>query len=71
MAWGLRDGLRKLAAIVLVLSSVAAGMVGLGLLVSEGNLWGLALMAAMPAGIWAATRVTPEGGTTGYFDRNI
>jgi hypothetical protein len=66
-----REALRKLAAIVTVLASVTCGMIGLGILVSKGNLWGIALMLVMPLGIWAATRITPEGGTTGYFDRNI
>lgn len=64
------DFLRKLAAVLLVLASVACGTVGLGLATS-GNLWGLALIAVTPLGIWLATRVTPEGGTTGYFDKNI
>ncbi len=67
----LRGALRKLAAIVTVLASVTCGMIGIGILVTEGNLWGIAFMLAMPVGIWAATRITPEGGTTGYFDRNI
>lgn len=66
----LRDFLRKLLAIVLVLSSVTCGIVGLGL-ATEGRLWGLWLIAVTPLGIWLATRVTPEGGTTGYFDKNI
>jgi hypothetical protein len=65
-----RDFLRKFAAIALVLASVSLGIVGLGL-ATEGRLWGLALIAVTPFGIWLATRVTPEGGTTGYFDRNI
>jgi hypothetical protein len=62
--------MRKLAAIALVLSAVTVGIIGLGL-ATDGRLWGLALMAATPVGIWLATRVTPEGGTTGYFDKNI
>jgi hypothetical protein len=61
---------RKLAAIVLVVSSLTLGIVGLGLSTS-GNLWGLLLIAVTPFGIWLATRVTPEAGTTGYFDKNI
>ncbi|MEK6984858.1 MAG: hypothetical protein AABX89_00540 [Candidatus Thermoplasmatota archaeon] len=61
---------RKLAALLLVLISVTSGMLGLGLTTS-GNLWGIALMIVMPLGIYAASRVTPEAGTTGYFDRNI
>lgn len=61
---------RKLAAILLVLSSVTLGIVGLGLATS-GNLWGLLLIALTPFGVWLATRVTPEGGTTGYFDKNV
>jgi len=66
----LRDFLRKLLAIVLVLVSVTCGIIGLGLATS-GNLAGLLLVAVTPFGIWLATRVTPEGGTTGYFDTNI
>ncbi|MFA5945275.1 MAG: hypothetical protein WC876_12535 [Candidatus Thermoplasmatota archaeon] len=62
--------LRKLAAILLVLSAVTVGIVGL-MFVTEGRAWGLALIAVTPIGIWLATRVTPEGGTTGYFDKNI
>ncbi len=61
---------RKLAAILLVLTSVTVGIVGLGLATS-GNLWGLALIATTPFGVWLATRVTPEAGTTGYFDKNV
>jgi hypothetical protein len=64
------DFVRKLAAVVLVLSSVTVGIVGL-MFATEGDLWGLLLIAATPFGIWAATRITPEGGTTGYFDKNI
>lgn len=64
------DFLRKLAAIVLVLSSVTVGIVGL-MFATEGRWWGVALIAATPFGIWLATRVTPEGGTTGYFDKNV
>ena len=62
--------LRKLAAIVLVLVSVTVGIIGL-MYATQGRLWGIALIAVTPFGIWLATRVTPEGGTTGYFDRNI
>jgi hypothetical protein len=61
---------RKLAAILLVLSSVTIGIVGL-MYTTEGDLWGIGLIAVTPLGIWLATRVTPEGGTTGYFDKNI
>ena len=64
------DFLRKLAALLLVLSSVTVGIIGL-MFVTEGRIWGLALIAATPFGIWLATRVTPEAGTTGYFDKNI
>jgi hypothetical protein len=46
------------------------GLIGLGMS-TGGNLWGIGLIAATPFGIWAATRLTPEGGTTGYFDKNI
>ena len=62
--------LRKLAAIVLVLSAVTVGIVGL-MFATEGRWWGILLIAVTPFGIWLATRVTPEGGTTGYFDKNI
>ncbi|MEK6975867.1 MAG: hypothetical protein AABY18_05950 [Candidatus Thermoplasmatota archaeon] len=62
--------LRKLAAILLVLASVTIGIVGL-MYTTEGQWWGVALIAVTPFGIWLATRVTPEGGTTGYFDKNI
>ena len=64
------DWLRKLAAIVLVLSSVTLGIIGL-MYATQGHLWGIALIAVTPFGIWLATRVTPEGGTTGYFDKNV
>ena len=64
------DFLRKLAAIVLVLSAVTVGIVGL-MFATQGRWWGVALIAVTPFGIWLATRVTPEGGTTGYFDRNV
>ena len=64
------DFLRKLAAIVLVLSSVTVGIVGL-MFATQGRWWGLLLIAVTPFGIWLATRVTPEGGTTGYFDKNV
>ena len=64
------DWLRKLAAIALVLSSVTVGIVGL-MFATEGRWWGVALIAVTPFGIWLATRVTPEGGTTGYFDKNV
>ena len=65
-----KGALRKLAAILIVLSSVTVGIVGL-MFATEGRLWGILLIAVTPFGIWLATRVTPEGGTTGYFDRNI
>ena len=67
---GALDWVRKLAAVVLVLSSVTVGIVGL-MFATQGRLWGIALIAVTPFGIWLATRVTPEGGTTGYFDRNV
>lgn len=62
--------LRKLAAILLVLTSVTAGIIGL-MYTTEGHWWGIGLIVLTPFGIWLATRVTPEGGTTGYFDKNI
>jgi hypothetical protein len=64
------DWLRKLSAVVLVLFSVTLGIIGL-MFATSGRLWGILLIAATPFGIWLATRVTPEGGTTGYFDKNI
>lgn len=64
------DFLRKLGAIVLVLAAVTIGIVGL-MFATEGAWWGLLLIAATPFGIWLATKLTPEGGTTGYFDKNI
>lgn len=64
------DWLRKLAAVLLVLGSVTVGIIGL-MFVTEGRWWGLLLIALAPLGIHAATLVTPEGGTTGYFDKNI
>lgn len=64
------DFLRKLAAIVLVLTAVTVGIVGL-MFATQGRWWGVLLIAVTPFGIWLATRVTPEGGTTGYFDKNI
>src|SRR5687768_5365936 len=67
---GLAGVLRKLAAVLLVLVAVTVGIIGL-MFATEGQLWGIALIALTPLGIWLATRVTPEGGTTGYFDKNI
>lgn len=64
------DWVRKLGAILLVLSSLTMGLIGLGL-ATNGTYWGIALIALTPFGIWGATRLTPEGGTTGYFDKNI
>lgn len=64
------DFLRKLAAVLLVLSSVTVGIVGL-MYATQGHWWGIGLIAVTPFGIWLATRVTPEGGTTGYFDKNV
>ncbi len=65
-----REFLRKGAALVLVLSSVTVGILGL-MWVTSGRWWGALLILATPLGIWAATRITPEGGTTGYFDKNL
>lgn len=67
---GLAGVLRKLAAVLLVLASVTIGIIGL-MFATEGDWWGIGLIALTPLGIWVATRVTPEGGTTGYFDKNI
>lgn len=65
------DWLRKLAAVVLVLGSLTVGIVGLGMLVEQGRLVGILLVLWVPVGITLALRVTPEGGTTGYLDKNI
>lgn len=70
LARGVADPVRKLAAVVLVLGSVTLGIVG-GFLATSGQWWGIALIVVTPFGIWLATRITPEGGTTGYFDKNI
>ncbi len=70
MARGRFDWLRKLAAILLVLGAVTGLMVGVGL-ATTGQLWGLVAVPLAAAAIWTATIITPEGGTTGYFDKNI
>ena len=62
--------LRKLGAVLLVLASVTVGIVGL-MFVTQGTWWGILLIAWTPVGIWLATRLTPEGGTTGYLDKNL
>lgn len=62
--------LRKLAALVLVLGSVTLGIIGL-MNATEGRWWGVLLIAGTGGGIWLALRITPEGGTTGYFDQKI
>lgn len=67
---GFQNALRKGGAVLLVLSSVTVGIVGL-MLATEGTWWGALLIAATPLGIWLATRLTPEGGTTGYLDKNL
>lgn len=64
------DWVRKLGAILLVLSSLTVGIIGLGM-ATMGTIWGIGLVLVTPFGIWLATRITPEGGTTGYFDKNI
>jgi hypothetical protein len=56
--------------VLLVVASLTAGIVG-GWLVTGGNWLGLLLIACTPAGILVALRLTPEGGTTGYLDRNL
>ncbi len=66
--------LRKLAAILLVLSGVTLGMWGLGATVDNaypGRGIGILMMLLMPVAIWTALKVTPEGGTNGYCDQNI
>ncbi len=65
------DWMRKLVAIVLVLSSLTLGIIGLGLLTESGDWRGVLLILCVPLGISLAIKVTPEGGTTGYFDKNI
>jgi len=65
------DWARKLAAVLLVLSSVTIGIIGLGNLVEYGNWWGALLILVVPVGIWTALKITPEGGTSGYCDQNI
>jgi hypothetical protein len=65
-----REFLRKGAALVLVLASVTVGIVGL-MFATQGRWWGALLILLTPLGVWAATRVTPEAGTTGYFDKNL
>jgi Na+/melibiose symporter-like transporter len=70
----LKDFLRKAAALFLVLTGVTIGMWGLGATIDQvppGRLWGIIMMAAMPVAILAALKITPDGGTTGYFDQNI
>jgi hypothetical protein len=66
----LREFLRKGAALALVLSAVTVGILGL-MWATQGEWWGALLILATPLGIWLATRITPEGGTTGYFDKNL
>jgi len=65
------DLLRKLGAVLIVLTSLTVGLIGLGLVVDEGRAWAVLLIAATPVGIWAALQVTPEGGTSGYCDQNL
>ncbi len=68
------DFLRKFAAIILVLSGATCGLWGLGAViegVAPGRVWGVFMILAMPAAILTALKITPEGGTTGYFDQNI
>ncbi len=64
------DFFRKLAAVLLVLTSITVGIVGLGF-VTGGDWVGLALLIAAPLGVLAATRITPEAGSSGYCDRNL
>jgi len=64
------DWLRKLAAVLLVLASVTMGIIGL-MFATEGKWWGILLILGTAVGIWLALRITPEGGTTGYFDQKI
>lgn len=70
MERGRFDWMRKLAALLLVLSSVTLLMIGVGSLV-EGHWWGLLGIPVAVGGILLALKITPEGGTTGYCDQNI
>jgi hypothetical protein len=65
-----KDFFRKFGAVVLVLTSLTIGIIGLGI-VSGGTWWGAPMIAWTPVGIWLATRLTPEGGTSGYCDENL
>ncbi len=65
------DWVRKLVAVVLVLSSLTLGIIGLGMVTESGDWRGVLLILLVPLGISLAIKVTPEGGTTGYFDKNI
>ncbi len=64
------DFVRKLAAVLLVLTSITVGIVGLGF-VTGGDMLGLVFLVAAPAGVLVATRITPEAGSSGYCDRNL
>ncbi len=68
------DFLRKLAAVLLVLGGATCGLWGLGAViegVAPGRFVGALMILAMPIAILTALKITPEGGTTGYFDQNI
>ncbi|MGB0653513.1 MAG: hypothetical protein ACPGQL_09970 [Thermoplasmatota archaeon] len=66
-AW---DFLRKLSAVLLVLSSLTLGIIGLGM--ATGGDWrGALLILVAPLGVLVATRVTPEAGSSGYCDENL
>ena len=62
--------LRKAAAVLLVLASLTAGIIGLGF-VTGGQVIGVLLLLTAPFGVYAATRVAPEGGSSSYCDDNI
>ncbi len=64
------DFARKGLALLLVVTSLTAGMIGVGT-ATQGVAWGFLVAALAPIGIWAATRVTPEAGTSGYCDENL
>ncbi len=71
MPSGIVDASRKAGAVLLVLSSVTLGIIGLGTTVDGGSLWGLGLIPVAAFGIIGATKLTPEGGSSGYCDRNL
>ncbi len=65
------DWIRKLAALFLVVGGFTVGIIGFGMAIQYGHWWGWLLIPVMPIAIWTGLAITPEGGTTGYFDQNI